>query len=241
MQFSLSGAVFVRGCEGFVGHWYLDAGGVGTIGEGFTWRSAAFRKWWAEHRAGEAFGPGATMTREEADQVLILIMEEEVGPAADRAFHGLTQFQRDGVCSVGYNAGTGAYADQWAQALAAGDIARAAALLKTDRITADGKRIAGLVNRRRDEAELIQFGDYTIGAFAPDAMADGILRRGERGPAVTDLQEKLAAIGVYSGIVDGIFGYGTEAAVLAYQRSRKLGVDGIAGQETLASIAGVHT
>ena len=66
-QLSSAGAGFVRGLEGFVGHFYLDAATppVGTIGEGFTMRSGAFRFWWMQHKGGVAFGPGATMTPRE--------------------------------------------------------------------------------------------------------------------------------------------------------------------------------
>lgn len=59
-----------------------------------------------------------------------------------------------------------------------------------------------------------------------------ILRRGDRGPAVTQLQERLKATNFYQGEVDGIFGEGTEAAVEAAQKDAGLTADGIVGPAT---------
>jgi hypothetical protein len=74
-----------------------------------------------------------------------------------------------------------------------------------------------------------------------DPMADGLLRRDERGAAIGTLQQNLATLG-YLGrdgqplTVDGHFGANTEHAVRAYQRDHGLEVDGIAGPRTLGSI-----
>jgi peptidoglycan hydrolase-like protein with peptidoglycan-binding domain len=57
-----------------------------------------------------------------------------------------------------------------------------------------------------------------------------LLRKGSRGSAVKRLQEGLG-IGA-----DGIFGAGTEAAVMAFQKSKSLDADGLAGPETLAML-----
>lgn len=66
-------------------------------------------------------------------------------------------------------------------------------------------------------------------ALAP-AEADGILVKGEKGDAIRKLQ---AALGVR---VDGDFGGETEKAVMAFQRARGLGEDGVAGPATLAAL-----
>lgn len=63
-----------------------------------------------------------------------------------------------------------------------------------------------------------------------------ILRRGMRGDAVRGLQERLNAIGVYSGEVDGVFGAGTEEAVKTAQRRAQLEPDGIVGGATWSAI-----
>jgi peptidoglycan L-alanyl-D-glutamate endopeptidase CwlK len=62
------------------------------------------------------------------------------------------------------------------------------------------------------------------------------LKRGDKGAAVQELQRRLAAKGFPPGIIDGDFGGGTEAAVLAFQRSAGLLADGIVGPATAASL-----
>jgi peptidoglycan hydrolase-like protein with peptidoglycan-binding domain len=116
-------------------------------------------------------------------------------------------------------------------------------LLRTTAVTQNGRPLAGLVARRKDEAILLSTGVYASGGTATmptpievDAMSDGILQRGERGTSVLDLQQRLTADGYQLGKPDGIFGYGTEAAVLAFQRTANLTADGKAGPKTLAAI-----
>ena len=67
-------------------------------------------------------------------------------------------------------------------------------------------------------------------------MTIPILKFGAEGPAVKALQEMLGAAGFPPGLVDGRFGPGTEAAVMAFQRSKALLPDGIAGARTQAAL-----
>lgn len=62
------------------------------------------------------------------------------------------------------------------------------------------------------------------------------LRRGSTGEPVRALQERLAALGFDPRGVDGDFGPGTYAAVTAFQRSRQLRPDGVAGAMTLEAL-----
>jgi peptidoglycan hydrolase-like protein with peptidoglycan-binding domain len=66
------------------------------------------------------------------------------------------------------------------------------------------------------------------------------LKRGAEGPEVRHVQERLLALGFMSrrdfDTGPGIFGPRTEAAVSAFQASRKLGVDGVVGARTLAAL-----
>jgi len=62
------------------------------------------------------------------------------------------------------------------------------------------------------------------------------MKEGDNGPAVSDLQTRLQAAGFPPGAIDGDFGPGTEAAVLAFQNSKGLLADGIAGPRTLAAL-----
>ncbi|NJO77464.1 MAG: peptidoglycan-binding protein [Cyanobacteria bacterium RM1_2_2] len=52
------------------------------------------------------------------------------------------------------------------------------------------------------------------------------------GADVTRLQERLKAIGLFSGTVDGVFGRETETAVQQAQRNYNLEPDGIVGPAT---------
>ncbi|MGK7932724.1 MAG: peptidoglycan-binding protein [Microcystaceae cyanobacterium] len=62
------------------------------------------------------------------------------------------------------------------------------------------------------------------------------LRKGARGQRVTELQTALINNGFDPGEIDGIFGSGTEAAVIAFQKSEGLLADGIAGVQTLGAL-----
>ena len=62
------------------------------------------------------------------------------------------------------------------------------------------------------------------------------LRVGSRGPAVRRLQRSLTDRGFRCGAIDGEFGHGTEAAVIAFQLSEGLLPDGVAGPRTLTAL-----
>jgi putative chitinase len=63
-----------------------------------------------------------------------------------------------------------------------------------------------------------------------------VLKQGSSGPDVKDLQQKLKALGFDPNGVDGNFGPGTKAAVIAFQQSKGLQADGIAGPATMAAL-----
>ncbi|NJO40114.1 MAG: peptidoglycan-binding protein [Cyanobacteria bacterium RU_5_0] len=63
-----------------------------------------------------------------------------------------------------------------------------------------------------------------------------VLRLGTQGSAVARLQERLRALGFFSGVVDGIFGRETQAAVQAAQRTYNLEPDGIVGPATWSAL-----
>lgn len=60
-----------------------------------------------------------------------------------------------------------------------------------------------------------------------------------RGDDVKELQTRLNVAGFDCGKIDGIFGKKTEAAVMAYQKDKKLTVDGKAGKNTITKLGGV--
>ncbi|MGA1794859.1 MAG: peptidoglycan-binding domain-containing protein [bacterium] len=59
-----------------------------------------------------------------------------------------------------------------------------------------------------------------------------IYRIGSRGDEVKRLQERLKALGIYKGPIDGDFGGGTDAAVKAFQKEKGLAIDGLVGPST---------
>ncbi|OIJ18562.1 hypothetical protein BKP45_10565 [Anaerobacillus alkalidiazotrophicus] len=66
------------------------------------------------------------------------------------------------------------------------------------------------------------------------ASADSsvILRQGDRGKHVSELQKMLQAHGYYNYSIDGIFGPITEQAVRNFQQQKNIQVDGIVGAQT---------
>ena len=79
------------------------------------------------------------------------------------------------------------------------------------------------------------------GAVNIDPLADGVLKREERGDAVKHLQEALNKAGIRDAQgqplpTTGYFGEKTEAAVREYQRTHGLQVDGKAGHDTLNAL-----
>jgi len=62
------------------------------------------------------------------------------------------------------------------------------------------------------------------------------LKMGSRGTAVKNLQRKLKELGFNPGAIDGDFGPGAQAAVLAFQKSKGLLADGVAGPGTLYAL-----
>jgi putative chitinase len=62
------------------------------------------------------------------------------------------------------------------------------------------------------------------------------LRLRSSGKDVATLQRRLAALGFPPGAIDGDFGPGTEAAVIAFQRSEHLVADGVVGPNTARAL-----
>lgn len=62
------------------------------------------------------------------------------------------------------------------------------------------------------------------------------LKVGSKGPEVERLQQTLKEKGFGPGNIDGDFGLGTEAALIAFQKSEGLLPDGLAGPRTLAAL-----
>lgn len=63
-----------------------------------------------------------------------------------------------------------------------------------------------------------------------------MIKKGDKGELVAELQEYLAQLGFSPGAVDGDFGPKTERAVIEFQKAHKLAPDGIVGPKTIAAL-----
>jgi peptidoglycan hydrolase-like protein with peptidoglycan-binding domain len=76
----------------------------------------------------------------------------------------------------------------------------------------------------------------TPGGGGGGSLGDATLAVGSSGAAVEELQRRLTAAG-HACTVDGRFGPGTRAAVVAFQRAHGLVADGVVGAKTRAALA----
>ena len=142
----------------------------------------------------------------------------------------LNQHQFDALVSFAYNVGVGALKQSTAlRKLNAGDYAGAADAL-TMWTKCNGKVLAGLVRRRKEERALF----LTPVTQAKTGNTD-LLRKGDRGDDVKLLQHRLNLLG-WQLTEDGIWGVQTDSAVRGYQYWAGLTVDGIVGAKTRAAL-----
>ena len=142
----------------------------------------------------------------------------------------LNQHQFDALVSFAYNVGVGALKQSTAlRKLNAGDYAGAADAL-TMWTKCNGKVLAGLVRRRKEERALF----LTPVTQAKTTNTD-LLRKGDRGDDVKLLQHRLNLLG-WQLTEDGIWGVQTDSAVRGYQYRAGLTVDGIVGAKTRAAL-----
>ncbi|HET8606595.1 MAG TPA: peptidoglycan DD-metalloendopeptidase family protein [Gaiellaceae bacterium] len=91
----------------------------------------------------------------------------------------------------------------------------------------DGLAVDGIVGPRTR---------WALGAFARHRPGTRLLRIGDRGWDVAEVQFALAWDGYPSGAFDGCFGPHVAGAVRRFQRERRLRVDGVIGPRTLAAL-----
>ena len=63
-----------------------------------------------------------------------------------------------------------------------------------------------------------------------------VLRQGAKGGEVKEVQRRLKKWGYYNGNVDGVFGAGTRAAVIQFQKKNGLKADGVVGAATYKAL-----
>lgn len=212
---------------------YRDPVGIITGPFGATWRSEAFRRWYAANRGAGKLKLGDTFSETEANQILKLLLDEEYTPPVDRVFAAQPQNVKDGGYSMIYNCGAGALKWKWAQNIAAGALKRGCELWRTQGTTAKGRKLPGLVIRRQEEADLAEFNRwpswFTLTAATPETHTYDV--------DIRWAQAALEKLGYSPGAADGIVGQRTEAATRRFQTDHgQLVVDGLIGPATLDAL-----
>ena len=142
----------------------------------------------------------------------------------------LNQNQFDALVSFAYNVGVGALKQSTTlRKLNAGDYAGAADAL-TMWTKCNGKVLAGLVRRRKEERAL-----FLTPVTQPQTGNTDLIRKGDRGDDVKLLQHRLNLLG-WQLTEDSIWGVQTDSAVRGYQYRAGLTVDGIVGAKTRAAL-----
>lgn len=220
MQTSERGRAFIAGHEGVVLKTYRCPAGVLTIGVGHTARAGGLKP-----------VPGLRITRAEAMDLLSADLKRfEARVLATGAFDAQAPF--DGATSFDFNTGR-IHNATWVKRYASARRREAEASLM-QWVKGGGRRLPGLVRRRRAEADLIFRGHY--GAVHP-ASGEVAPSRPRKSDEVLACQKQLKALGYYKGALDGLAGRQTTAAVLAFQRSHPhLDADGIIGPATRAAL-----
>ncbi|MDX2328700.1 glycoside hydrolase family protein [Sinorhizobium medicae] len=229
------GRAFMRGHEGNPLTCYLDPVGVPTIGTGFTMRSAAVRRELGKLGIKKLI-PGKTkITAAQSDAIFTAVLADEFEPAVVASSPAnRKQHQMDAAVSAIYNLGVGAMQWTWADLWRAGKVKEAAAYLGSHYNTADGKKLPGLVRRRKDEAGLFLNGRYATGGAVKE-----VTPKPPRKPdaVVKEAQEILTSKGFNPGAIDGWMGEKTRDAIIAYQKAHPhLEADGILGPATLSQL-----
>ena len=119
------------------------------------------------------------------------------------------------------------------------------AFQKNNNLTADGKAGVATLNKlysgtsKKSTGTVVKIPDsdgdnHSSGRDTSDIASTGYitLEEGSTGDQVKKLQQRLKDLGYFSGSVDGKFGEGTMAAVMAFQLRNNLTVDGKAGPAT---------
>jgi murein DD-endopeptidase MepM/ murein hydrolase activator NlpD len=79
---------------------------------------------------------------------------------------------------------------------------------------------------------------HALGRYGRPRLGSRVMRLGNRGWDVAALQYLLQRRGYGPGIADGIFGGLTQAAVVRAQSAARIGIDGLAGRQTIRSLRG---
>ena len=225
-QINTEGMRLLKTYEGLYLNSYQDAVGVWTIGYGCT----------------EGIGPGMTITKQEAEDMLRRELSKFESAVAQYVSVEINDDQYSALVAFSYN--VGAYAlkkSTLLRKLNGGDYAGASnEFPRWDK--AGGRALLGLSRRRRSERALFLgepwdgFLEWKPGAEPASSSSSGprLLKLQSpylRGDDVKALQNALVKAGITVD-TDGVFGPGSEKAVKTFQSQQGLGADGIVGANT---------
>lgn len=234
---------FSGGHEGKVLKWYRDPTGTPTIGFGFTWGSKIFRAWFLKTR-GRKMRAGDTITEAEALMLLKLVIETEYLPpvvkAIDAAKASVSKHAVSASTDMSYNCGAGALKWSWFKFLLAGNIAESAKRYRVTAQTSKGRKLPGLVRRRKEGALILEHNIWPSWQKSAKAIAtsedlkaalpDWRLPPEDAEQGLTWLKQ----LGYFDGLIPTGDTQAVKAAVLAFQMQHpQLTNDGILGRATL--------
>ncbi len=232
------------GNEGFVGRWYKDPTGTGTIGFGFTWQDPIFRSWWlAKH--GSKMQPGDTISKADALVLLQRLIDESYAPPVLKKLKAsvgrITPHATAASIDMAYNCGARALSWSWFKSLLAGKVRDAANRYRVTATTSKGRRLPGLVRRRQEGAQILERNLWPAWVKAPRSIAlkdleaalpVWQLRKEDFWQGVSWLEElKFLKPGARNNMV------ALRAGILAFQQQHpQLDNDGILGRATLDQV-----
>lgn len=232
------------GNEGAVLRWYRDPTGTPTIGYGFTWASKVFREWWLA-KYGRKMRPGDTITKSDALFLLGKLIAEDYAPSVLKrvksASGPVTPHAVAASIDMTYNCGAGALKWTWFKLLLAGKVGQAAARYRVTGTKSKGRRLPGLVRRRKEGAAILERNRWPDWVMTPastktkhieNVMPTWRLRTEDRLQGIVWLEELKFLKPGHRGNNGAV-----RDAVLAFQQQHsQLTNDGILGRATLDQI-----
>lgn len=218
MNISEKGISLIKKFEGCHLTAYLCPAGKWTIGYG--------------HTAGVA--KGMRITQAQADEYLRQDCKSSE-KAVNALGRKLNQNQFDALVSFTFNCGVGNLKTLCQDRSL--EVIGEKILLYTK---AGGKTLNGLVKRRKDEQALFfaPVDTESHSGMSVDSTDQNkpVLRMGNRGEHVKEVQKFLTVKEIYHGAIDGIFGPLTKQAVIEWQGYCEIAKDGVVGKVTWGTI-----
>ena len=226
MQTSPKGRAFLRSHEGDVRRAYRCPAGILTIGVGLTKASGVVDP-----------KPGMVITREQSDELLSKALARNYEPRVAKTMTAARQNEFDGGISFDFNTGA-IHKASWVASWRSGLKEKVRAGLGSWN-KGGGKVLAGLVRRRREEADIILLdkwpADLNFAVGMPLRPADQFARFviSANDAEIEAVRDGLRKLGLEPGPEAGKV---LRTAVETFQRKYRLTVDGLIGRATIATL-----